>query len=357
MSQQPTEGELEAQTKQASERSHRHSDYSPARGRRPDPRLSRVSEGRARSSFSPFRRSGRAASRSRGRSRGMSFSPLRRRHLEDEISRITEGMEHEERSAIINAARFGYGPLARIFYTEEDVLHRPFGGEMQPGIFKNVHKRKFANPAPMGLCGLALSAFVNSLISMRVLNLHDESIVLSSAFVYGGFLQILAAMWEMAVGNTFGATAFGAYGSYWVSYAIILTPGGFHIKDTLVATEGMAGYLNSMGLFNFGWFVFTFLMALCTVKSTLPFFFLFLVMDLNFLFAALSFVLNDGQRANEGLSITAGAFGILVSFTAWFNAYAGVADETNSFFLIPSWYFPWTPKSVRTDDSKVGHED
>lgn len=33
----------------------------------------------------------------------------------------------------------------------------------------------------------------------------------------------------MAVGNTFGATALSSYGGFWLSFAIIFTPGGFDI--------------------------------------------------------------------------------------------------------------------------------
>lgn len=36
----------------------------------------------------------------------------------------------------------------------------------------------------------------------------------------------------MAVGNTFGATALSSYGGFWISFAIILTPGGFGIVDS-----------------------------------------------------------------------------------------------------------------------------
>lgn len=39
----------------------------------------------------------------------------------------------------------------------------------------------------------------------------------------------------MAVGNTFGATALSSYGGFWISFAIVLTPGGFEIASTLEA--------------------------------------------------------------------------------------------------------------------------
>lgn len=32
-------------------------------------------------------------------------------------------------------------------------------------------------------------------------------------------------MWEFACGNTFGGTALSSYGGFWLSYAIIITPG------------------------------------------------------------------------------------------------------------------------------------
>jgi succinate-acetate transporter protein len=52
----------------------------------------------------------------------------------------------------------------------------------------------------------------------------------------------------MAVGNTFGATALSSYGGFWISFAIILTPGGFNIENTLDAA-GPEQFNNSLGLF------------------------------------------------------------------------------------------------------------
>ena len=53
---------------------------------------------------------------------------------------------------------------------------------------------------------------------------------------------------EMAIGNTFGATALSSYGGFWIGTAIILTPGGFQIEATLTA-ESPAPFLNSFGLY------------------------------------------------------------------------------------------------------------
>jgi succinate-acetate transporter protein len=56
---------------------------------------------------------------------------------------------------------------------------------------------------------------------------------------------------EMAVGNTFGATALSSYGGFWISFAIILTPGGFDIVDSIVTADGASGFTNSFGLYLF----------------------------------------------------------------------------------------------------------
>ena len=53
----------------------------------------------------------------------------------------------------------------------------------------------------------------------------------------------------MAVGNTFGATALSSYGGFWISYAIILTPGGFEILDSIAKADKATGVTNSIGLY------------------------------------------------------------------------------------------------------------
>merc|ERR1711939_169464 len=102
-------------------------------------------------------------------------------------------------------------------------------GEFQPGLHKPTTERKFANPAPLGLSAFALTTCVLSLINIGVRGVHEPNIVVALAFGYGGLVQLLAGMWEMAVGNTFGATALSSYGGFWLSLAIVLTPGGFEI--------------------------------------------------------------------------------------------------------------------------------
>lgn len=79
-----------------------------------------------------------------------------------------------------------------------------FGGEFQPGLYKPSF-RKFGNPAPLGLCAFALTTFVLSLVNAGTRGVAAPNIVVGLAYAYGGLIQLLAGMWEMAVGSKISA--------------------------------------------------------------------------------------------------------------------------------------------------------
>jgi len=241
--------------------------------------------------------------------------------------------------------RYDYGgnPLAHM-NTGESARFPAFGGELQPGLYRPTTGRKFANPAPLGLSAFALTTFVLSLINIGVRGVTTPSIVIGLAFGYGGLVQLLAGMWEMAVGNTFGATALSSYGGFWISFAIILTPGGFDISAAY-ADGGPNAENYALGYYLAGWFIFTTILLLCTLKSTLAFFLLFFFLDFAFLFLFLARFYASAEGAVDiPLNKAGGYFGIFAAFMAWYNALAGIADSSNSFFVIPVAHFPWSEK-------------
>jgi len=271
-----------------------------------------------------------------------------------DLEAATRGMTHEEKTTAQHAARFGYGPLAHM-RTNIDATLPAFGGEFQPGLYKGVEGRKFANPAPLGLSAFALTTFVLSLINLGTRGVHVPNIVISLAFGYGGLVQLLAGMWEMAVGNTFGATALSSYGGFWISFAIILTPGGFAIEETIITGQDAKALTDCLGFYLMGWFIFTFLLLICTLKSTVAFFLLFFTLDLAFLFLGASYLNLENGEPHVGLTRAGGAFGILAAFLAWYNALAGIADTSNSFFIVPVLHFPWSEKGKAIRSDKTEH--
>lgn len=73
---------------------------------------------------------------------------------------------------------------------------------------------------------------------------------------------------------------------------------------------------------------------------------------------ALAYYYHDSTgTANVALQKAGGMFGLLAAFTAWYVALAGVADDSNSFFTIPVWHFPWSEKGrqakAKTEELKA----
>ncbi|KAK3989713.1 GPR1/FUN34/yaaH family-domain-containing protein [Cladorrhinum sp. PSN332] len=247
---------------------------------------------------------------------------------------------------------YGYdprNPMAHI-HADDDARLPAFGGEFQPGLYRPVEARKFANPAPLGLSAFALTTFVLSAVNLGARGVSAPNIAVPLAFGYGGLVQLLAGMWEMAVGNTFGATALSSYGGFWIAYGIMLTPhwniigeGGPYRNP---ATEAIDPNMHdsAVGLFLTGWFIFTTILLLCTLRSTVMFFLLFFTLDLCFLMLACGHYAHDnGALTSAGMLTKAGGgFGMVAAFLAWYNAFAGIADSSNSFFLIPVFHFPWS---------------
>jgi succinate-acetate transporter protein len=265
--------------------------------------------------------------------------------LNKEYNNDSATHDHAPTNGAIPAQRvpydYGGNPLAHL-NTGESARFPAFGGEFQPGLYKPTTGRKFANPAPLGLSAFALTTFVLSLINVGTRGLAEPNIVVALAFGYGGLVQLLAGMWEMAVGNTFGATALSSYGGFWLSFAIVLTPGGFGIQAAY-ANGGAHDFENAMGFFLSGWFIFTTILLLCTLRSTVAFFLLFFFLDLAFLFLFLGYLYAGASYAGN-LTKTGGYFGLFAAFMAWYNALAGIADDSNSFFVIPVAHFPWSEK-------------
>lgn len=108
--------------------------------------------------------------------------------------------EHNEQVFQRRVHDYGGNPLAHV-NTGDSVRLPAFGGAFQPGLYRPP-SRNFGNPAPMGLAGFALTTFLLSCINLGVKDLASPPIVIGPAFAYGGLVQLLAGMWEIAVGNS-----------------------------------------------------------------------------------------------------------------------------------------------------------
>ncbi len=114
-------------------------------------------------------------------------------------------------------------------------------------------KDNYANPGPLGLCGFALTTWLLCLINGGFFDGQSIGLVLGMAFAFGGTAQMIAGMFEFKKGNTFGFTAFISYGSFWWSWALLIT----FFKANVPATF-IGWYLGVWGTFTLMMFLATF---------------------------------------------------------------------------------------------------
>ena len=81
---------------------------------------------------------------------------------------------------------------------------------MQPTTPLTTIKDSTANPAPLGLLGFGMTTVLLNIHNAGIYEL--DSMILGMGIFMGGLAQVMAGYQEWKKNNTFGATAFTAYG-------------------------------------------------------------------------------------------------------------------------------------------------
>lgn len=153
-------------------------------------------------------------------------------------------------------------------------------------------------------------------------------------------------MWEFACGNTFGALAFTSYGGFWMSFAVIFVPffnvSPAYLTDVPEFLQAIGHYLICTALFSLvihvlGWFVFSTILTVGTIRSSVALCGLFLIVAMTFLTLAIGYYRNS----DESFIKAGGYLGLIGSVLAFYNAFAVVWNVENSFFQLPVGEFPW----------------
>jgi hypothetical protein len=172
-----------------------------------------------------------------------------------------------------------------------------------------------ADPGPLGLAGFAATTFVLSAFNAHLIDQNLLTVVLPLALFYGGIAQLLAGMWEFRKGNTFGATAFGSYGAFWLSYAAYVK---FVVGDLPSSTAHQA-----TGLYLLTWAVFTVYMTAAALRTNAAILAVFATLSATFV------VLTIGEFAQSVTTTKVGGWiGLVTAVCAWYASFAGVTNST-----------------------------
>ncbi|WP_243578003.1 acetate uptake transporter [Clostridium minihomine] len=177
---------------------------------------------------------------------------------------------------------------------------------------------KHANPGPLGLLGFGMTTVLLNLHNAEIIPL--SVVVIAMGFALGGLAQIIAGIMEFQCKNTFGATAFTAYGLFWWSLIFIwINP--FH---STAADE------ISMGFYLLLWGIFTTFMFIGTLKHNVASRVVFLSL------AILFFLLSIGDFTGSApIKLMAGWVGIFCGLSAIYTAMANVVNNEFGKTVLP----------------------
>jgi len=179
-----------------------------------------------------------------------------------------------------------------------------------------------ANPAPLGLFAFGITTLLLNLVNSGAVESETTSLVLGYGMMFGGIAQFCAGMWEFKKGNTFGATAFSAFGAFWMGLAL------WHILADADIGYGADSFKGGFAAFLGVWGVFTGLMFIITLKLSRGIQAIFLTLTVLF------FLLAAGQY-NETIHTIAGYEGIVCAFTAIYVAWATLLNEVYERPVLP----------------------
>lgn len=160
-----------------------------------------------------------------------------------------------------------------------NVLTKIFGGEIMSTVNEmkvTGHMQELvANPTPLGLFGLAIVTLVASSSKLGITD--GTAYIIPWAIFLGACAQFVAGIMDYKHNNTFGATAFCAYGFFWFGM------GMSWMIATGIIGQGVAYDPRQMGFAFLGYFIFTMFMTVGAMGTNKILFIIFFLIDLLFL--------------------------------------------------------------------------
>jgi succinate-acetate transporter protein len=179
-----------------------------------------------------------------------------------------------------------------------------------------------ANPAPLGLLGFGMTTVLLNLHNAGLYELN--SMIIGMGIFVGGFAQVIAGVQEWKKNNTFGATAFSAYGFFWLSLVAI-----WLIPRTAMGA-GLKTDEAAMGWYLLMWGIFTGCMFIGTLKLSRALRVVFSTLTILFILLAIS-----DFTGNKGIKIVAGIEGIFCGLSAVYACIAQVLNEVYRRQVLP----------------------
>ena len=182
-----------------------------------------------------------------------------------------------------------------------------------------------ADPSAVGLFGLAIVTLVAS--SQKIGWTTGLGLVLPWAIFLGGVAQFYASVLDSKHNNTFGTTAFGAYGLFWMAVGF-----GWLVQAGVLGDQLMESIdTRQLGIVYLGYLVFTLFMTIGALETTKVLFYIFVLID--FLFIGLA--LSSFGIMEHGMHLLAAYSELAIGILSLYGAGASVLNKHFGFDFLP----------------------
>ncbi|ODQ82937.1 hypothetical protein BABINDRAFT_159420 [Babjeviella inositovora NRRL Y-12698] len=238
--------------------------------------------------------------------------------------------EHNDITRCVTSSDGEYVYLGHQKFKRSEIA-TAFAGTFNPGLHLVGKQRSYANPAPLGLAGVSIPTIALGIMQLGGGGLGNTNVLAGAGMFLAGICLMLSGMWCMFLENTFGGTVFTVFGGIWLSYGYVMAPS----SGIVASYASIEDFQHAMAAYVATWTLFAFMCWALTFKSTVMFCTQFMWISFMFLTATIQLYTNS----KAWLKVT-GVFSLLNGAFGMYNMFAGMADETNSYFVIKPRFMP-----------------
>ncbi|KIV79909.1 hypothetical protein PV11_07449 [Exophiala sideris] len=190
----------------------------------------------------------------------------------------------------------------------------------------NDLRKRLGNPTPAALIGFVMAATPYACANMGWRGAGGLGGALIPVMIFfGGILQIVGAIMEWILGNTFSMCLFFTYGTFWLVAGTQLVPAfgvGIHYSATGDSLAGMSepAYYATFGFYYLTLAMVTTVFTVCSLRTNIVFFSALFTLIFAFACAAGAFwnLALGNVHAGERLTVAAGAFTFALTMMVWY---------------------------------------
>jgi succinate-acetate transporter protein len=186
-----------------------------------------------------------------------------------------------------------------------------------------------AEPAALGLIGLAVAALVLASADLKLASNVEKSLMIPWILMFGATAQLIAGVMEFKRNNVFGATVFSVYAMTMFSIALTL-----FINNSTIVNKGDITYY-AYGLI--GILIFSLIATMASLMTNKILFGILIAVDLSVAFLIPHYLYEISAQP-------AGVFLLITSVLSFYAAAAIILNTMAGKNILPLGKAIWTPK-------------